>query len=344
MPSLEVDFLIIGQGLAGSLLAFELLQREQKVMVIDNQHIGSSSQVAAGIINPITGHRLNLAEGFVANLDCAKDTYRRLEQVMKSPIFRNIEQHRLLKNAGQASYFAKRQSEPAYQQFLTRAEQSEFVQTEHGVATVMQTAVVDTSRLLKETKTWLQSINAYREQALNYQTLSFEHNRISIKGVKARKVIFCEGYQAINNPWLNDLPFKLSKGEILTLKNQHANDTMLNWGNWYLPQANGYAKLGSNYAWGDTTQTCSNELREKLLTSLEHATRINGSVTKHEVGIRPTTKFRTPFIGPISSLKNAYCFNGFGSKGCLTIPLNAINLSNHLVRDTPLAPEVTQWL
>ena len=52
------DFLIIGQGLAGSALAYQLLQAGQKVLVIDNQYANSASRVAAGLLNPITGNEM----------------------------------------------------------------------------------------------------------------------------------------------------------------------------------------------------------------------------------------------------------------------------------------------
>ena len=53
---MKVDYLIIGQGLAGSLLAWELIQRRCSVVVVDNGN-ENASQIAAGLINPITGMR-----------------------------------------------------------------------------------------------------------------------------------------------------------------------------------------------------------------------------------------------------------------------------------------------
>jgi glycine/D-amino acid oxidase-like deaminating enzyme len=79
MPASQIDFLIIGQGLAGSILAYELIARGQRIMVIDNDHLGSASKVAAGIINPITGHRLNLTEGFVDYYHRATNFYTDIE-------------------------------------------------------------------------------------------------------------------------------------------------------------------------------------------------------------------------------------------------------------------------
>ena len=52
------DILIVGQGLAGSLLALELEKRGKKVMILDNNPSLSASKVAAGLYNPITGRKM----------------------------------------------------------------------------------------------------------------------------------------------------------------------------------------------------------------------------------------------------------------------------------------------
>jgi glycine/D-amino acid oxidase-like deaminating enzyme len=64
----------------------------------------------------------------------------------------------------------------------------------------------------------------------------------------------------------------------------------------------------------------------------------------HAVGIRPTTKHRQPFVGSITALPNAYCFNGFGSKGCLIIPYYAQLLRSHILNNAKLPSALTQWL
>ena len=52
-----IDFLIVGQGLAGTLLAAELEGRGQSIQVVDNNYPRAASKVAAGIMNPVTGRR-----------------------------------------------------------------------------------------------------------------------------------------------------------------------------------------------------------------------------------------------------------------------------------------------
>jgi glycine/D-amino acid oxidase-like deaminating enzyme len=54
---MEVDYLIIGQGICGTMLSWFLHKEGKNFVVIDDSNENSSSKIAAGIINPITGRR-----------------------------------------------------------------------------------------------------------------------------------------------------------------------------------------------------------------------------------------------------------------------------------------------
>ncbi|HYK55418.1 MAG TPA: FAD-dependent oxidoreductase, partial [Flavisolibacter sp.] len=54
---MQVDYLIIGQGICGTMLSWFLHKEGKSFIVIDNNNEHSSSKIAAGIINPITGRR-----------------------------------------------------------------------------------------------------------------------------------------------------------------------------------------------------------------------------------------------------------------------------------------------
>jgi len=56
--TMEVDFLLIGQGLAGTVLSYRLLKIGKKVAVIDLPSANQSSRIAAGLYNPITGKKM----------------------------------------------------------------------------------------------------------------------------------------------------------------------------------------------------------------------------------------------------------------------------------------------
>src|SRR5215203_7203668 len=57
LRSMQVDYLIIGQGICGTMLSWFLHKEGKSFLVIDDNNENSSSKIAAGIINPVTGRR-----------------------------------------------------------------------------------------------------------------------------------------------------------------------------------------------------------------------------------------------------------------------------------------------
>jgi glycine/D-amino acid oxidase-like deaminating enzyme len=55
---MNVDYIIVGQGISGSFLSRDLLRAGKTVLVIDDNKPFTASKVASGVINPITGRRL----------------------------------------------------------------------------------------------------------------------------------------------------------------------------------------------------------------------------------------------------------------------------------------------
>ena len=53
------DFIIVGHGLAGSVMAHHLIERGQKVLVLDAGLPNSASAVSVGLVNPLIGPKLN---------------------------------------------------------------------------------------------------------------------------------------------------------------------------------------------------------------------------------------------------------------------------------------------
>ncbi|MEY3190936.1 MAG: hypothetical protein RIS10_1053, partial [Pseudomonadota bacterium] len=77
---MTIDFLIIGQGLAGSLLAWELINRGCNVIIVDNGK-ENASQIAAGLINPVTGMRFVKSTNVDDLLPTAKQCYAQLDTI-----------------------------------------------------------------------------------------------------------------------------------------------------------------------------------------------------------------------------------------------------------------------
>lgn len=350
MPNSHFNTLIIGQGLAGSLLAIELLQRGVHVMVIDNDHLGSASRVAAGLINPITGHRLNITDGFNHFFNTAQKHYLKLEKLLGLTLYSPLPQFRLLKNQGQFDYYQKRITQSDYESILgARYQDLEFFSdTGFGAIEIKQSVQINAAGLIAKARDYLISQGAYMKDKFDYTDFRLNDRGVRYRNFQAQQIVFCEGYQANNNPWLKALPFKLAKGEIIDVELNVANTHFLNWGNWLVPNPNGTqsfsSRLGATYEWHELTLESNEAQRRSLIESFQKQIPQEAVFGASQVGIRPATRDRKPFIGPLSELDHAYCFNGFGSKGCLTIPFYMQRFADHLLKLKPLDKELTRWL
>src|SRR5690606_36352359 len=56
--AVQIDYIIKGQGICGTILSYLLIKAEKTVVVIDKENPNSSSRVASGLINPVTGKRI----------------------------------------------------------------------------------------------------------------------------------------------------------------------------------------------------------------------------------------------------------------------------------------------
>ena len=79
----EYDFIIVGQGLAGTCLARALHKLDQAVLVIDSSKLPSSSKVAAGLFNPITGRNMVLTWRVNEIFPFLQEFYKDLEELLK---------------------------------------------------------------------------------------------------------------------------------------------------------------------------------------------------------------------------------------------------------------------
>jgi len=79
---MNLDYLIIGQGISGSLLAYHLIKYQKKILVIDDPKSNVSTSVAAGIYNPITGRRLVRTWNAHLLFPFLKKVYGELENIL----------------------------------------------------------------------------------------------------------------------------------------------------------------------------------------------------------------------------------------------------------------------
>ena len=326
----RIDCLIVGQGLAGSLLAWSLMQQGLAVHIIDNQHKHSSSVVAAGLVNPVTGKRLHKADDTEHCLDSAISLYEKLAVFFKQEFYHPLEMMRLFTSPGQQSALEKRLHEPGYTQYLGTPISAQAslknLRNTHGGVYQKMTGYLDIPALLTCLKDYFLQQHVLQETQLAYSDLAVTGSGITWREISADHCIFCEGYQATGNPWFEWLPFQLAKGEILTIESdQIPSEFIINRGNWLVPMHQGVFRTGSTNQWEFKNDQATQEGRQQVEANLQRlfSESPGYQVTDHQAGIRPATRDKKPFIGFHPEIRQLAIFNGFGARGSMTIPFYA---------------------
>lgn len=341
-----LDYLIIGQGLAGSILAMQLLERGKKVRVLDNSQHLCASQVAAGMITPIAGKRLAKTWLVDECLPVAQTFYQYWEQKWKQSFFHPLEIQRFFNSEEQANRFTQKREHPdfvAYWGAHTPAQQFRpDTADEYGSVAIQHGGYVDTPSLLTAARQYLQGRESYQATCCDYSDFQISEKSVSYQSITAQAAIFCEGWQGKDNPWFDHLPFNCAQGDIVTVKTQQPPPLqILNRGKWLLPQTDQTIKIGASYTRdrldGKPTAAAVEELCAVLHSLAPHLAEYE--IRDHQAGIRPLTVDNRPFIGRHPLHKRVALFNGFGSKGTLWIPYFAEHFIKHLETGTPLQKE-----
>lgn len=338
-----VDYLIIGQGLAGSLLAWELMQRGAKVLVVDNGR-PNASQVAAGLINPITGMRFVKGPHTDQQLLIAMNFYQQLETHFGQSFYIKKPMLRIIRNENELNYCIKRLKDPQYQNYFDHFIEPGLLENSItaplGSLLQKQTGYLLTRPLLNRLKEFFIEKDSYLDMSFTYLDIKDDANSIKWKNVESGKIIFCDGHQCTENPWFSWLPFQPVKGEILTLTvKKPLPDRILNYGNWLIPVNQNTFRTGATFDRENLDTRPTESGRKSLLKSLAAVcTEIKPETTiAHRANIRPCTQDKNPFIGLHPQNRKIAIFNGFGSKGSLLIPGYAIQFANYLTKKIPIS-------
>jgi glycine/D-amino acid oxidase-like deaminating enzyme len=342
-PNKKIDFLIVGQGLAGTLLAWQLIEQGQKVLIVDPCLEQTTSRTAAGLINPVTGKRLVKTVNVENYLPAAKALYRRLSQQFDTDFLYEKLQVRLFQSEQECQQWEKRKRQTDYSPFLgerLKGGEKNYLQSDSlGGFEQKQCGYLDTVSLLDKLRQFFQQQGCFVNSTVELSELKLINKSAEWKGYQIEKVIFCEGYQLQNNPYFSGLPLQLVQGEIFTLEtDQPLPEEIVQFGKWLLPLSKGYFKLGATWQWQPLDEQPTEKAEQQLLESCKAQFPYlkEARLVEKKVGIRPGTRDKQPFLGCHPDYPQLLVFNGFGSKGSLMIPWYSECFSNHLLEGEAL--------
>jgi glycine/D-amino acid oxidase-like deaminating enzyme len=340
---MQYDFLIVGQGIAGTTLAMELIAQGSSVLVIDAYNKSSSSQVAAGLYNPIAFRRVAL--GWKAN-ECLKEVrrfYSGQEELTETHLFYPKDILRIHGSAEEVVIWNKRMQDPEFADLLgetTYEQDSPYYFQPFGVSKVLGGGFVDTRTWLSAVRRIFLSRNILREEHFEIGQLEILSEGVQYKEIRANKVIFCEGADALQNPWFGHLPFNLAKGDVVIIHAPELPLEIFNGSIYGIPLGEGVFRVGSTYEWDFSDALPSKDRAIELEDKLKSLIRVPFKIIGHEAGIRPTVKDRRPFLGTHQDINSLAIFNGLGTKGVLLAPLLAKEMALHLIHGNELSDDV----
>jgi len=348
--SRNIDYLIIGGGLAGSILGWHLQQQGGTVVIVDNDPAVNASRTAAGLINPITGKRLVKMANFEILHKEALGFYRGLEQQFSTELYFEMPLVRLFRSSDGLAALEKRRSDESYRPYIgnTIKPDNSPLNAPFGGFEIRQAGYLDTTNFLDTLHQYFRQAGILRYGDFEYGDLTVGERDISWHDYRAQKVIFCEGYRMASNPWFGELPLQGAKGEILSVEIDGLElRQMVNGGHWLIPRKDGSYRLGATHSWHALDEEISEAERKELLEGFHKIIVGDYSlrVTAQRAGVRPATKDRQPFLGVHLQYPQLAIFNGFGAKGSLLIPWHAKRFAEFLSKagELPQAADISRF-
>jgi glycine oxidase len=344
-----IDFIVVGQGLAGSVLALKLIESGNSVMVIDKPDLSLCSKVAAGIWNPIVFKRLTKSWMIDELLPEMLRFYKQTEINFNIKLITERNIVKLFSEQQEADLWTKKANGELQDYLDKKIYKSNnyhgINNSEFGFSKVLRSGNLDVNVFLKAAQNYLIQKESLLNEIFNYSELQITDD-ISYKNVKAKNIIFADGYLIKNNPFFKYIPLKPAKGETITIENQELEigKDIINKNSFLMHLKDNAYKLGATYNWDDLNDTISDsglkELESKMNKIIIPAVGTKSKIVEQQAGVRPSVIDRRPILGRHPEHQNLYIFNGMGTKGVMLAPYFAQKLINYIKFNEPLNEEV----
>lgn len=341
----KLPYLIVGQGIAGSVLAFTLFKRGIPFRLVDLPVSQASSKVAAGLFTPITGQRMVKTWKADQIFPFLHHFYLEMQDFFQKKFFFPLPIYRPFDSVEKQNQWLAESAEPALADFVnTNFDPKIYDKTVYqtlGGLQMKQSGYLNVPEMLETMRLFLEQNQYFISDKLEEKDIILEEKGIFWKNESYEKIVFCRGMADAESPFFDFLPFRPTKGETLTIRLLEGKiEHIISRNGWILPLPNGLCRVGATYDWHDRTETPSEKARTELLEKLDKLIRLPYEIVDQQAGIRPTTIDRRPFVGISPKNDNILIFNGLGTKGVSLAPFWAAHLTDFLEGKTALDQEV----
>jgi len=346
MSSRKLDYLVVGQGIAGTLFSYNLWKNGHDFLIVDSSKMPSATAAAAGIMNPITGKFLALSWNYENLFPIAKEVYQDLLSTLGLP--KELEKSivRALRDEKMLNEWRYREGQERYEGFMESCELSEeerkLTGAFPGFGGTRKSFQVPISKIRSEWNRKMVLEGRVSDETFHFADLDTSGVNPHYKGIAYKNVVFCEGSHVVNNPFFQYLPFDPAKGDVLLVKLPDWKFDYIYKNQLFIAPwtQDGIYWVGSNYEWKSQDWNPTEEKKNWLLGQLKQMYHGPFEVVGQLAGIRPAIKDRKPVLGRHPEFKAISIFNGMGTKGTSLAPFYAKMLYHHLEKEDVIPPEV----
>lgn len=335
--------LVVGQGLAGSCLTLELLDRGLEVVVADSKTVNNSTSVAAGLINPLVLKRMKKvwrADEFIETADAFYDQW---ENELTIKWRQSVPVYRRFHDVSEQNRWMELSTDPGLGAYLDPIIEKvpDELSGDFGMARVNRAGWFDTQPFMDSVRNYLLEQNAFVPKAVEVDEV-LRRSNFTWNSTEFDIIIWANGVGAISVPGFPDDALRPSKGELLRLKlhEMWPTDAIVKAGVFILPLGRKELRVGATYDHFDLEPGISEKGQAFLEEQVANLIRVPFEIAGREWGIRPTTKDRRPLLGRHPEYENEYFFNGLGSRGVLMAPLLARELADLILEGKGLRPDL----
>lgn len=340
---MNVDYIVVGLGLAGLAFTEELIKHNKSFVVFENNS-QNSSEVAGGTYNPVILKRFTPVWNGHEQLQYALPFYEEISERLKKNFDTKFKTKKVFNSVGDENNWFAALDKPFLSHYLDAQiskNQIPGVIGEFGFGQLNGTGRIDTTSLITAYRAYLLEEERLITKDFEYDNLTIAENSIAYEEITSKRIVFCEGFGLKQNPFFNELPLNGTKGEILTIHAPELKiDFLLKSAVFVLPLGDDMYKVGATFNWTDKTQTPTEEGRNELVEKLKKTISVPFTIIDQTAGIRPTVKDRRPLVGVHEKYSQICVLNGLGTRGVMIAPTVAKNLFNHIENGEKLDKEI----
>ena len=220
---MQVDFIVIGSGLAGISFCEQLRVHNKSFVVFDNKS-QQSSAVAGGLYNPVVLKRFTPVWKSKEQLATALQMYNNLEMEFGVKLDYKIPVFRKFSSLEEQNDWFTASDKPNLSEYLSTTlikNSNPCIEAPFGYGEVLKTGRIDVKTLMDVYKKYLSNVNRFFEDECSYQDLKILPEGFQYKNITANNLVFAEGYGIKKNIFFKDLPLVGTKGELVII---HAPD------------------------------------------------------------------------------------------------------------------------